>query len=189
MLYHSEFADAECSFTGSIRKVYFYYKDTNGEPPISPKSLSDVKDAFGGSIEKIENRAKVTSVSIGDKQKVEEMIQSIVSLKSKREAKLKEKQEEEAAKKAEKCKKKGVGLTCQSKDNGTGQLLKSPDCRIPVEGGTGTLVTNESQKEVVDKLNVLCSSDESKGLEYLSQLIHNGEFGSPVRDTMSQSTE
>ena len=58
--------------------------------------------------------------------------------------------------------------------------MKSPDCTIPVEGGTGTLVTNESKKEVVDKLNVLRSSDESKRLEYLSQLIHNGEFGSPV---------
>ena len=32
-----------------------------------------MKDAFGGSIEKIENRAKVTSISIGDKQKVGEM--------------------------------------------------------------------------------------------------------------------
>ena len=109
------------------------------------------------------------------------MIQSIVSLKSKREAKLlKRKQEEEAAKKAEKCKEKGVGLTCQSKDNGTGQLLKSPDCTIPVEGGTGTLVTNESIKEVVDKLNVLHSSTESEVLGYLSRLIHNGEFSSPV---------
>ena len=73
MLYHSEFEDTQCTFTGSIWKVYFYYKDTNDEPPISPKSSSDVKDAFGGSIEKIENRAKVTSVSIGDKQKVGEM--------------------------------------------------------------------------------------------------------------------